>query len=63
MHCETFEQDNYSKLESEQYGGHRVGEVRVALLPPCLTIMVLSYSNCQRSTYSISKRIVRTLAL
>ena len=25
-----------------------------ALLPPCLTIRVLSYSNCQRSTLSIS---------
>ena len=26
-----------------------------ALLPPCVTIKVLSYSNCQGSTHSISK--------
>ena len=26
-----------------------------ALLPPCPTIRILSYSNCQRSTHSISK--------
>ena len=26
-----------------------------ALLPPCQTIEVLSYSNCQRSTHSMSK--------
>ena len=34
-----------------------VGSVRYepTLLPPCPTIRVLSYSNCQRSTYSISK--------
>ena len=33
-----------------------------ALLPPCLTIKALSYSNCQRSTDSISKWIFRNLA-
>ena len=34
-----------------------VGSARyeVALLPPCPTIRVLKYSNCQRSTHSISK--------
>ena len=33
-----------------------VGSARYepALLPPCPTIRVLSYSNCQRSTHSIS---------
>ena len=34
-----------------------------ALLPPCPTIRVLSYSNCQSSTHSISKWIFRNLAL
>ena len=34
-----------------------------ALLPPCPTIRVLSYSNCQRSTHSISKWNFRNLAL
>ena len=33
-----------------------------ALLPPCPTIRVLSYSNCQRSTRSISERIFKNLA-
>ena len=34
-----------------------VGSARFgpALLPPCLTIRVLNYSNCQRSNRSISK--------
>ena len=34
-----------------------VGSARYepVLLPPCPTIRVLSYSNCQRSTHSISK--------
>ena len=34
-----------------------VGSVRYepVLLPPCPTIRVLRYSNCQRSTHSISK--------
>ena len=42
-----------------------VGSARYepALLPPCPTIRVLSCSNCQRSTYSISKWIFRNLAL
>ena len=36
-----------------------VGSARYepALLPPCPTIRVLGYSNCQRPTNSISKRI------
>ena len=42
-----------------------VGSVRYepALLPPCPTIRVLNYSNCQRSTHSISKWIFRNSAL
>ena len=32
-------------------------------VPPCLTIRVLSYSKCKRSTHSISKWIFRNLAL
>ena len=31
--------------------------------PPCPTIKVLSYNNCQRSTHSISKWIFRNLTL
>ena len=33
------------------------------LLPPCPTIRDLSYSNCQRSTHSISKSIARNLLM
>ena len=42
-----------------------VGSARYepALLPPCPTIRVLSYSNCQRATHSIYKWIFRNLAL
>ena len=42
MHWDTFKQDNYSTV------GGDVGTVRYepALLPPCPTIRVLSYSNC-----------------
>ena len=42
-----------------------VGSTRymLALLPPCPTITVLSYSNYQRSTRSISKWIPRNWAL
>ena len=42
-----------------------VGSARYepALLPPCPTIKVLSYSNCQRFTRSISTWIFRILAL
>ena len=50
---ETFKPDNYSTV-----GGHGdVGSARdePALLPPCPTIRVLSYSTCQRSTHYISK--------
>ena len=45
-------------------GGY-VGSARYkpALLPACPIIRVLSYSNCQRSIHSISKRIFRKLAL
>ena len=42
--------------------GH-VGSVSYKLLPPCPTIRVLSYRNCQRSNHSISKWIFRNLAL
>ena len=42
-----------------------VGSARYepALLHPCPTIKVLSYSNCQRWTHSISKWIFRNLAV
>ena len=42
-----------------------VGSARYepALLPPCQTIRILSYSNCQRSTHSISQWIFTNLAL
>ena len=38
-------------------------DVGSALLPPCPNISVLSYSDCQRSTHSISEWIFRNLAL
>ena len=49
MHWDTSKQDNNSTVEGT---GH-VRSVRYeqALLPPCLTIRVLSHSNCQRSTH------------
>ena len=42
-----------------------VGSARYepALLPPCLTMWISSYTNCQRSTHSISKWLFRNLAL
>ena len=42
-----------------------VGSARYerTLLPPCPTIRVWSYSNCQRSNHSICKWIFRNLAL
>ena len=42
-----------------------VGSARYepALLPPCPTISLLSYSSCQRTIHSISKWIIRNLAL
>ena len=45
MHWDTFEQDDYSTVG----GDGDVGSARYeqALLPPCLTIRVLSYINCQ----------------
>ena len=44
-------------IDAQWEGMGDVGSARYkpALLPPCPTIRVLSYSNCQRSTYSISK--------
>ena len=49
---DTFKQDNQSTVG----GDGDVGSTRYepALLPPCLTKKVLGYSNCQRSTHSIS---------
>ena len=46
-------------------GMGEVGSARYepALLPPCPSIRVLSYSNCQRSTHSMSKWMFRNLAL
>ena len=42
-----------------------VGSARYepALLPPCPSIRVLSYSNCQRSSHSMSKWMFRNLAV
>ena len=39
----------------EGMGDVESARYKPALLPPCPTIRVLSYCNCQRSTYSISK--------
>ena len=46
----VIQQDNYSTVG----GDGNVGSARYepALLPPCPTIRVLNYSNCQRSTHS-----------
>ena len=50
MHWDTFKQDNYCTVGKGGGGGatREVGSVRykVVLLSPCLTIRVLSYSNC-----------------
>ena len=45
MHCNTLKQDNDSTVR----GDGEVGSARYepALLPPCPSIRVLSYSNCQ----------------
>ena len=45
MHCDTLKQDNDSTVR----GDGEVGSARYepALLPPCPSIRVLSYSNCQ----------------
>ena len=55
----TGTQDNYTTQGAD--GGCRVNErYESALLHPCPTIIsVLSYSNCHRSTHSISKWIFR----
>ena len=52
-------------ITAQREGMGDVGAARYepALLPPCLTIRVLSYNNCQRSTHSIIKWIFRNLAL
>ena len=44
-------------IDAQWEGMGDVGSARYkpALLPPCLIIRVLSYSNCQRSAHSISK--------
>ena len=39
----------------EGMGDVGLARYELALLSPCLTIRVLSYSNCQRSTNSISE--------
>ena len=47
-----------SRIITAQWEGRGdVGSARYepALLPPCPTIKVLSYSNCQRSSHSTSK--------
>ena len=53
-----------NKMTTTQWEGvEDLGSARyeLTLLPPCPTIRVLSYSNCQRSTNSISKWIFRNL--
>ena len=44
-------------IDAQCEGMGDVGSVRYepVLLPPCPSIRVLSYSNCQRSTHSMSK--------
>ena len=51
MEQDTLKHDNYSTVGADG----DVGSARYepALLPPCPTIWVLSYSNCQRSAKSI----------
>ena len=46
-------------------GMGEVGSARYepALLPPCPSIRALSYSNCQRSSHSMSRWMFRNLAL
>ena len=46
-------------------GMGEVGSARYepALLPPCPSIRVLSYSNCQRSSHAMSQWMFRNLAL
>ena len=46
-------------------GMGEVGSARYepALLPPCLSIRILSYSNCQRSSHSMSRWMFRNSAL
>ena len=55
-------------ITAQWEGMEDVGSARYepALLPPCPTIRVLSYRNCQKSTHSISKwisEILRVLRL
>ena len=52
MHWDTFKQHNYSTVLGD--GDVRSVRYEPALLPPYPTIRVSSYSNCQRSTHSIS---------
>ena len=52
-------------INAQWEGMGDVGSARYepALLPPCPTIRVLSHSNCQSSTLSVSKYIFRNSAL
>ena len=43
----------------EGMGDARSARYEPALLPPCLTIRGLSYSNCQRSTHFIFKTLIK----
>ena len=54
MYWDTFNQDNYSTVGGD--GGCRVDEVQARTTSPVANhiIRVLSYSNCQRPTHSIS---------
>ena len=61
MPYNTFKQDNHSTVGGD--GGCRVGEVRAGTTFPIPDQRVLRYSNCQRSPYSMSKRIFTNLSL
>ena len=67
MHWDTFKLDNYIIV-----GGDGMGDVGLARYEPVLDNIFpvpdlkgfnKSYSNCQRSTHSISKWIFKKLAL
>ena len=56
MHWDTLKQDNYSTGRGD--GGSSAGwGTSPTQLPPCPSIRVLSYSNCQRSSHSMFQRM------
>ena len=60
MHWDTFKQDNYSTVRGD--GEVRSARYEPALVPPCPSIKVLSYSNCQRSSHSMSKWMLKNFS-